>query len=883
MRANDRSNNRPTGSRLIAYFYPKLWIRFTCLMLLMIFTTSAFALTSQSDQLPEVFVGSSGNSVLLSIAFDGNIENNTALELNLEESYGVASNINIVERKDLSRLSERVFAIYFDIAADVEPGKVEKLVFILVSNQFLSYDKGVLRFSFRTIEAEQPKEELGDEYEQPKEEPSEQKNKHVYVLADIKYMFSEWDSTEDYESIQVGFIHRSPSPTYSKIEMIQCTECPDRIVLGESFQFKLEARVRYDEKKYGCDRTPKDRWPPYLNIIIGDYKAETRGKGLHFPDCQELGVKKRKDTTKNVRGVILNQGMMYDPVGLTLEERVTLSADFTFKGDGTDYDAVFNNDPAYIYLAKYRSDGTLSKNTEEDKITVEYSNTKLKTPEYLMSKELKVYFAGFHLIYTIQINGQPNPINVVSSGIPPDFNKPHLSGTIVADEEQNEEIENTGKSAKKTVPSFKKATAKEVISKIRNAGLTPKINIVKADSPDQTGRIRSLDPPHGTELKPGTTVFVDVFGPYVKTSIVPIIKGTTVKDVMSKIKKAGLKPKINIVKADSPDQTGRIRSLDPPQGTELKPGMTVFVDVFAPYVKTIKVPNVEGSTEKEARNLLASVGLKLRIADSKTTNDRLLAGTIKSQIPEVGTIVKKGKTIKLVVYKKSRKNYCENGTWDSYKGRCVTDREKALARLSCPFCERPYYDEARGKARCVCASGCDIDSTISDYCMKKDKLARIKKQRRQDQENRESLQEQDQRRRDENQRKRVEEQRREGEQEEARKQEECQKHLSQLNNSVKKKKRQLEQMIYLTSAYSSNCDPKEITAAQQGKWKKGGSSGSTDTGTGSTGSTGSTGDSGGTGGIIYDGDYGPEIGSGPCAGILGSTPDTKECNPGKYK
>ncbi len=768
----------------------------------------------------------------------------------------------------------------------IKPGKSSefKITFDVADNA-RSQNKAEIVFSVRAGNADfdeaRPRVVVSIA-EKPKEEIAEQTGKYVYVLTDINAGDLEpiysgaMEILKEHKPNQLGFIMRTTSPIHTSIEMIRCIECPDRIVLGESFHFKLEARIRYDQEKYMCDRASSDRSPPGLSITVKGFEARTKGKGLHFPDCQELGIKKRKDTTKNVHAIV-NEGMVYDPVGLTLEERVSLAADFNYIGDGTDYDAIFYNDPAFIYLAKYRSDGTLSKNTEEDKIIVEYSNTKLKTPEYLMSKELRVSFPWFSLIYTLQVKDQPKPVNAVSLGIPRDFSKPHLSGTTGADKEQDNESENTVKSAKKTVPAFKKATAKEVISKIRTAGLTPKINIVKASYPDQTGKVSSLTPPLSDKLKPGTIVLVNVFGPYVKTSEVPNIKGTTVKDVMNKIKKAGLKPKINIVKADSPGQTGKIRSLDPPQGTELKPGMIVFVDVFGPYVKTIKVPNVKGSTEKEARNLLDSVGLKLRIADSKTTDDRLLAGTIKSQTPEVGTIVKKGKTIEIVVYKKSRKIYCEKGTWDSYKGRCVTDREKALARLSCPFCETPYYDEAKGKARCVCASGCDIDSTISDYCMKKDKLARIKMQRQQDQGNRERLQEQDQRRREENQRKRAEEQHRENEQEEARKQQECQKHLSQLNNSVLKKKRQLEQMIYLTSAYSSNCDPKEITAAQQGKWQKGGSSGSPDTRTGSSGT------GGGTGGIIYDGDYGPEIGSGPCAGILGSTPDTKECNPGKYK
>ncbi len=114
------SNDIHKGDKPAILFQSMKW--FLCIWLLFHFVmpSHAIAQSSPSKLLPELYVGSFGNEVLLSLTFEDEVEDNTELTLALEESSGVASNVKIVERKKLSSVSKRIFAVSFDIAVDVE-------------------------------------------------------------------------------------------------------------------------------------------------------------------------------------------------------------------------------------------------------------------------------------------------------------------------------------------------------------------------------------------------------------------------------------------------------------------------------------------------------------------------------------------------------------------------------------------------------------------------------------------------------------------------------------------------------------------------------------------------------------------------------------------
>jgi beta-lactam-binding protein with PASTA domain len=136
--------------------HAEVWLSFLFLLMSFVLAAQTRAQPVPTEPLPEAYVGSTDNEVLLSLAFEDAIEESLELGLLLAESSGVAGNVRIAERKDLSSATKRIFAIAFDIAADVAPGTVETLVFAPASDQLFSYDQAALQFSFRAVEFQEP-------------------------------------------------------------------------------------------------------------------------------------------------------------------------------------------------------------------------------------------------------------------------------------------------------------------------------------------------------------------------------------------------------------------------------------------------------------------------------------------------------------------------------------------------------------------------------------------------------------------------------------------------------------------------------------------------------------------------------------------------------
>ncbi|BCL59736.1 hypothetical protein DGMP_04290 [Desulfomarina profundi] len=990
----------------------------TCFLLMgaIFFAVNAF---SQSAQL--VKGGTVGNRVYLEIVNDSH-EPVLDVSIRRKKIPSFVTNVNI-RPEHIARIGagKKIRAeVTFDIKRKTGKHSPQPLEFTLHSKngQFSNTTPELL------LQLEKQKKHVLPV--DPKKTARTKTGKYVYVLTEVEVHdkpYSSVKKTRQIEHIpgQLGYTIKDFTPAYKKVTQLRCIDCPTEITVGKSIHFKFDLRTRYDSEKYQCEENKSyDRWPPGLRFIssTGDLEAIAKGKPLHMPSCQELGLKGHETQNDPNSRVITAEDNVYDPVGLTLDERVSLTTDIRFTGDATDRDSVFYNDPAFSYTAEYTSDGKLFKEFRETKFTVEYDNRLLKTPDHLKENRIQFSINGMSLTYTLQINGVPKSIAVIESTRASAFDEPALNTIQVADttgkingrgtardtevrhtsekklptkrselegKRQKKPIVSTAvdphqpdtavlikkwlqrakplenadgarlrfdkwgrkygtaanggiitlnnspdnpvssmpevhvwahrhsldsinlckleeyvlaqlngtgldhckKSPKKKITSIPDVTGmskKQAETKLNGLGLKTKVSLgTPASSEKESLKVEKTTPGVGATVKRGATITIVLHTPFVNTKKVPEFKGYRAKDVIKRIRKIGLIPKINMVKAASSNQTGRIRSLDPPSGTRLKANATVLVNVFGPYVRTLRVPDVKGYTGKQARDQLASIGLKLDIVKNKPTKDRSLAGTVESQIPEAGSTVKAGKVIEIVVYEQSlpdcsdlpgssplwdqrkqkyycgctgnyernnagngcrlkkeiqvaEKNcltgthaewsenrekalcYCDDGTWDSSLRRCVTERDRALTALNCSYCEKPYYDESRKNARCVCASGCGYDSTIAPYCMPKDKLAHLRRQRRQEVAKKE--------------RRREEERRRRKKQEEANRQRECQQYLNQLNNSVVKGMKQWQQLVFLTSATITGCNKNEILAAQKGQWRSRTGSG-TGTGTGS--------------------------------------------------
>jgi len=282
---------------------------------------------------------------------------------------------------------------------------------------------------------------------------------------------------------------------------------------------------------------------------------------------------------------------------------------------------------------------------------------------------------------------------------------------------------------------------------LKGLGLKTKVSLgTPASSAKDSMRVERTIPDIGATVNRSATVTIVIHTPFVDTRRVPEFTGRTTKEILKKIKNVGLSPVINMVRAASSEQTGRVQSLDPPPGTDLKSGATVRVDVFGPYVRTHNVPDVTGYTEDKARDKLTALGLKLNIVENKTTGDRFLAGTVASQMPEAGTTVKVGKTIELVVYKQSipdctylpgsepfwdqrkQQYYCEcSGDYERNNAGngCRLKKSVQLTNTQCSSYGRhaePRWNDTDEKVYCYCEQGYEWNNNKTECRMTRETL-----------------------------------------------------------------------------------------------------------------------------------------------------------------
>jgi len=132
----------------------------------------------------------------------------------------------------------------------------------------------------------------------------------------------------------------------------------------------------------------------------------------------------------------------------------------------------------------------------------------------------------------------------------------------------------------KVIGMGKKQAAKE----IKEVGLKTKISLGSpAYSRSESKRVEKTIPSAGTSVNHGDIVTIIIHSPFVDKRVVPRLKGLTGKEVIKKVKAAGLVPKIKRVKASSSTQSGKVSKIDPYPGTEVIAGSTVYVDIFEDF------------------------------------------------------------------------------------------------------------------------------------------------------------------------------------------------------------------------------------------------------------------------------------------------------------
>jgi serine/threonine-protein kinase len=192
------------------------------------------------------------------------------------------------------------------------------------------------------------------------------------------------------------------------------------------------------------------------------------------------------------------------------------------------------------------------------------------------------------------------------------------------------------------VQGLDQATAQQQIT---GAGLKVG-NVTQAPSTtvDQ-GKVISSDPAGGASVARGSTVTLVVSaGP--DTIPVPNVVGLSEDRARQTLKNAGF-TSVSSRPADSLEDAGNVVAVDPAEGQQAAKNATITLQIST---GTIKVPDVTGKAEADARKALTDAGFSAgQIQSVPVDAGTATPGTVVHTDPGAGTAVGRGDTIKLQI------------------------------------------------------------------------------------------------------------------------------------------------------------------------------------------------------------------------------------------
>jgi beta-lactam-binding protein with PASTA domain len=189
----------------------------------------------------------------------------------------------------------------------------------------------------------------------------------------------------------------------------------------------------------------------------------------------------------------------------------------------------------------------------------------------------------------------------------------------------------------KPVPAVVGQPAAAAQSALTKAGFTAKTQSVPVNNPAQNGVVVSQAPAAGSKQKKGTEVTIAVG----HMSVVPDVRGSPEAAARDALAKAGLKATVRDVPAD-PKQDGIVVGQDPAPGTLQPPGSAVTIAVG----RSVVVPNVVGSSQARAQDVLANAGLGVIVV---RTHVAFPLPNVQSQNPPAGTRVPLGTPVRIEI------------------------------------------------------------------------------------------------------------------------------------------------------------------------------------------------------------------------------------------
>ncbi len=193
------------------------------------------------------------------------------------------------------------------------------------------------------------------------------------------------------------------------------------------------------------------------------------------------------------------------------------------------------------------------------------------------------------------------------------------------------------------VPRLIDLTLEQAVQLINTQGFTLGEVTEDPDSDKDPGTVLAQSPDAGTDAPPDTPIDLVVSaGP--ESVVLPNLEGMTELEATTRLSQLLLTWEIKRT-FDDEVPAGRVISHDPVEGTEMKAGDVVALEI-SQGPEPVEVPNLTGMTVDAARSVLAELGLELVVLETRIeVTDPSLVDRIVRQSPSSGLTVAKGSPV----------------------------------------------------------------------------------------------------------------------------------------------------------------------------------------------------------------------------------------------
>ena len=150
----------------------------------------------------------------------------------------------------------------------------------------------------------------------------------------------------------------------------------------------------------------------------------------------------------------------------------------------------------------------------------------------------------------------------------------------------------------------------------------------EASSSVPAGNATRTDPEGGTEQPAGSRVQLYISTGPEKVDV-PGVVGLDVEDARAELTDAGLRPVVNRVESDKPED--EVTGQNPAEGTEVNEGTRVTISVSQGAPEEIPVPNVEGEDRDAAVAELRGAGFDVSVQEEPTPNEDEVGKVVRQQ------------------------------------------------------------------------------------------------------------------------------------------------------------------------------------------------------------------------------------------------------------